>query len=112
MKKYTNCILLKIFINEKERHEKTPLHEWILKKALEDNMTVLTVVRGVEGFGTERKINTSKILDLSLDLPLIIEIIDRKKKIKKFVKMLNKIIQEGIVAIHEEATVFVYTKKK
>jgi PII-like signaling protein len=112
MKKYKKCILLKIFINEKERYGKIPLHEWILKKALEDNMTVLTVVRGVEGFGTEHKVSTSKILDLSLNLPLIIEIIDKKKKIKKFVKILNEIIQEGIVATHEEATVFVYTKKK
>lgn len=112
MKKLTDCMLLKIFINEKERYEKLPLHEWILKKALEKNMTVLTVVRGIEGIGTEHKIYTSKILDISLALPLIIEIIDKKKKVKKFMKILDNVVQEGIIITHKESAAFVYTRGK
>ena len=91
--------LLRVFINENERYEKQPLSDWILKKALDDGIASATVFRGLEGFGGERKIHTTRILALSIDLPLVVEIIDNEDRIRKLLEDIEPAIAHGVVTI-------------
>ena len=77
--------LLRIFIGESDRYEHRPLYEWIVRKARADGMAGATVLRGMEGFGADSRMHTAKILRLSQDLPIIIEIVDTKEKIQNFI---------------------------
>jgi PII-like signaling protein len=89
--------LLRIFIGESDRHDGLPLYEWIVRKAREIKMAGATVFRGIEGFGAKSHLHTAKILRLSQDLPILIEIIDVEEKIDNFVKIIDPVIKEGIV---------------
>ncbi|MCP4180680.1 MAG: DUF190 domain-containing protein [bacterium] len=103
--------LLRIFINEKDRYEKHSLSDWIINKALEDDIASATVFRGLEGFGGGRKIHTSRILALSIDLPLAVEIIDSEEKIIKLLKDIEPAISHGVSTI-EDVVVKFYGKRK
>ena len=83
--------LLRIFIGESDRHENMPLFEWIVRKAREQGIAGATVVRGLEGYGARSLLHTSKILRLSSDLPVIIEIVDTGQGISAEVR--DKIFQ-------------------
>lgn len=99
--------LLRIFIGESDKHEGKPLFEWIVLKAREYGLAGATVLRGIMGFGPSSKITTVKILRLSEDLPIIIEIVDTQEKLEEFLNEINGVIQEGLVTI-EKAHVKVY----
>ncbi len=103
--------LLRIFINENERYERHPLSDWILKKALDSGIATATVFRGLEGFGGERKIHTSRILALSIDLPLVVEVIDREDKIRDFLNDIEPAIKHGVVTIGDVIAKF-YGERK
>ena len=92
-----NGKILKIYIEEKDCYEKTPLYEWIVQKAQEQNLKALTVLRGIEGFGPDHKMHTVKILALSIDLPIIVEIVDTPGKIDAFIPLIEPIIGKGIM---------------
>lgn len=98
--------LLRVFINENERYEKYPLSDWILKKALDDGIASATVFRGLEGFGGERKIHTTRILSLSIDLPVVVEIIDREDIIRKLLDDIEPAISHGVVTIGDVVAKF------
>ena len=99
--------VLKIYINEKEHYEGKPLHEWIIHKAQEKNILAATVIRGMEGIDTKHKLHSIKLLTLSIDLPLKIEIIDTRDKIKDFHNIMNGILEEGIITVEKiKAQVF------
>ncbi len=98
--------LLRVFINENERYEKHPLSDWILKKALDDGIASATVFRGLEGFGGERKIHTTRILSLSIDLPVVVEIIDREDIIRKLLDDIEPAISHGVVTIGDVVAKF------
>jgi len=89
--------LLRIFIGESDKHDDLPLYEWIVKKAREIKMAGATVFRGIEGYGAKSHIHTAKILRLSQDLPILIELIDTEEKINNFVEIIDPVIKEGIV---------------
>jgi len=89
--------LLRIFIGEIDRQDDLPLYEWIIKKAKEMKMAGATVFRGIEGFGAKSHLHTAKILRLSEDLPILIELIDVEEKIDEFVEIIDPVIKEGIV---------------
>ena len=74
--------LLRIFIGESDRHAGMLLYEWIVRTAREHGLAGATVLRGVEGFGARSRVRTAKILELSTDLPIIVEIVDRAEKIE------------------------------
>ncbi len=93
--------LLRIFIGENDKYEKYPLYEWILKKAKEHKLAGCTVLRGLEGFGAHSRIHTSKILRLSEDLPIIIEIVDHIDRIESFLPIIDDAIQEGLATIEK-----------
>ena len=103
--------LLRIFIGESDKYEGKPLFEWIVLKAREVGLAGATVLRGIMGFGPSSKITTVKILRLSEDLPIIIEIVDTQEKLEEFLEIINGVIQEGLITI-EKAQIKVYRGRK
>ncbi|UCD53342.1 MAG: DUF190 domain-containing protein [Phycisphaerales bacterium] len=93
--------LLRIFIGESDRYEGKPLYEWIVRQAREHHMAGATVVRGLEGFGAHSHMHTAKILRLSQDLPIIIEIVDTAEKIQSFLPIIDGAIAEGIATLEK-----------
>jgi PII-like signaling protein len=91
--------LLRIFIGESDTWHGTPLYEAIVRRAREDGLAGATVIRGIEGFGASSRIHTARILRLSEDLPLIIEIIDGEAEIDAFLPVLDGMIAEGLVTV-------------
>jgi len=97
----TDSVLLRIFIGEADRHEGHPLHEAIVLKARELHLAGATVLRGAIGFGKSSRLHTSKILRLSADLPLMIEIVDSEEKIQAFLPMLDAMMGGGLVTLEK-----------
>jgi hypothetical protein len=91
--------LLRIFIGESDSYEGSPLYEWIVRKAREEKMAGATVLRGLEGFGAHSRMHTAKVLRLSQDLPIIIEIVDREEKIEHFLSIVDPVIDEGLATV-------------
>ena len=92
-------MLLRIFIGESARWKHQPLYEALVIKAREFHMAGATVLRGPMGFGKSSRMHTAKILTLSMDLPLIIEIVDAKEKIDSFLPVLNEMLASGLVTL-------------
>ena len=99
--------LLRIFIGENDKHEGKPLYEWLVLKAREQGLAGATVLRGMMGFGPSSRIHTAKILRLSEDLPIVVELVDTREKLDDFLNRINGTIQEGLVTL-EKAQVIVY----
>lgn len=95
------AILLRIFIGESDRHHGRPLHESIVQKARERHLAGATVLRGTMGFGKSSRLHTSKILRLSYDLPVVIEITDSEEKINAFLPELDGMIGGGLVTLEK-----------
>jgi uncharacterized protein len=93
--------LLRIFIGESDRHEGVPLYEWIVRLARTHGLAGATVLRGLEGFGAHSRIHTAKILRLSTDLPLVIEIVDTREKIEAFLPAIDGAIREGLATLEK-----------
>jgi PII-like signaling protein len=93
--------LLRIFVGESDKHEGRPLYEWIVRKAREEGLAGATVLRGLEGFGAHSLLHTAKILRLSSDLPLVIEIVDTEDKIERFLPLIDDAITEGLVTVEK-----------
>lgn len=92
-----NSVRLRIYIGESDRWEHKPLHEAIVLRARELHLAGATVTRGLMGFGKSSRLHTAKILRLSLDLPLVIEIVDSEEKIKAFLPELEKMVVGGLI---------------
>ena len=99
--------LLRIFVGESDRHGHRPLYESIVLKAREQGMAGATVLRGVMGFGKHSVLHTAKILRLSEDLPMVIEIVDSREKVEGFLPQLDAMITDGLVTL-EPITVLQY----
>lgn len=99
--------LLRIFIGEGDRYHGRPLHEAVVQKAREMGMAGATVVHGVMGFGAHSRMHSTKILRLSEDLPIIIEIVDKPERIEMFLPELDEMIDEGLVTL-EKVKVIAY----
>jgi PII-like signaling protein len=93
------AVLLRIFIGESDRWEHKPLYEAIVLKARELHLAGATVLRGPMGFGKSSRLHTAKILRLSMDLPLVIEIVDSEEKIQAFLPVLDKMLKGGLVTL-------------
>ena len=91
--------LLRIFIGESDRWEGQPLYEAIVRRIREAGGAGATVLRGIEGFGAHSRIHTARILRLSEDLPIVIEVVDRADRIEALLPMLDEMIREGMVTI-------------
>jgi len=93
--------LLRIFIGESDRHGHRPLYESIVLQAREAGLAGATVLRGVMGFGKHSILHTAKILRLSEDMPMIIEIVDSLENIERFLPALDELIKDGLVTIEQ-----------
>ena len=99
--------LLRIFVGEGDRHEGKLLYEWIVLKARETGLAGATVLRGIMGYGARSRLHTLKILRLSEDLPVVIEIVDAREKIEGFLELVDDVIPEGMATL-EAATIHFY----
>jgi uncharacterized protein len=102
-----DALLLRIFIGESDRHGHKPLYEAIVLKAREMHLAGATVLRGPMGYGASSRIHTAKIIQLSMDLPLIVEIVDTEEKINGFLPVLDEMMNGGLVTL-EKARVIHY----
>ena len=99
--------LLRILIGESDRHNGKLLYEWIVTKAREQGLAGATVMRGMMGFGAHSRMHTFKIERLSQDLPIIIEIVDTRPKLEKFLALVDDEIEEGLATL-EKAQIHFY----
>jgi uncharacterized protein len=111
MKIPKDAVLLRIFIGESDEFGGRPLYEAIVLKAREMHLAGATVLRGPMGFGQSSLLHTAKILRLSADLPLIIEIVDGEEKIRELLPVLEEMIGSGLVTL-EKVQVLQYGKNK
>ena len=102
-----DAVLLRIFIGESDRYEHRPLYEAIVLRARELQLAGATVLRGPMGFGKSSHLHTAKILRLSMDLPMVIEIVDSEEKVNAFLPVLDQMMRGGLVTI-ERAKVIRY----
>jgi PII-like signaling protein len=96
-----DAVLLRIFLGESDRWQHRPLYEAIVLAAREAQLAGATVLRGPMGFGKASRLHTAKILRLSEDLPLVIEIVDGEEKINAFLPSLEKMIGGGLVTMEK-----------
>lgn len=96
-----NSLLLRIHISESDRHDGAPLYEAIVLKARESSLAGATVLRGAMGYGHSSHLHTSKILRLSEDLPLVIEIVDSDEKIQAFLPLVEGMLEKGLVTLEK-----------
>ena len=108
MKLPSEGYLLRIFVGETDRHKGKPLYEEIVLKSRELNLAGATVTRGIMGFGAHSRIHTAKVLRLSEDLPVIIEIVDTEENLKLLWPFLDEAVGEGLITV-EQVRVIRYT---
>ena len=101
--------LLRVFIGEADRHGHRPLYEAIVDEARKHGMAGATVLRGVLGFGAHSRLHTPKILSLSGDLPIVVEVVDTPGRIAGFLPVVDGMIDEGVVTV-ERVRVFAYRR--
>ncbi|OGS02008.1 MAG: hypothetical protein A2204_04345 [Elusimicrobia bacterium RIFOXYA1_FULL_47_7] len=93
--------LLRIFIGETDQYNNKALYEQIVLKARELNLAGATVTRGVMGFGADSRMHNAKLLRLSEDLPVIIEIVDTEENLNKLIPFLDETVQEGLITVEK-----------
>jgi PII-like signaling protein len=93
--------LLRIFIGESDHRDGVPLYEWIVRQARQSGLAGATVLRGLEGFGAKSRLHTAKILRLSMDLPIVVEIVDTREKIEAFLPVIDEAITEGLATLEK-----------
>lgn len=91
--------LLRIFIGESDRWHNKPLYEAIVELARSEGLAGATVIRGIEGFGADSRLHTSRILRLSEDLPVVVEIVDTEENIERVLPMLDPMVSEGMLTV-------------
>jgi PII-like signaling protein len=91
--------LVRIFIGESDTWHGTPLYQAIVRRVREEGLAGATVIRGIEGFGADSRLHTSRILRLSEDLPVVIEIVDEPERIDSVLPMLDEMVAEGMVTV-------------
>ena len=96
-----DAVLLRIFIGESDRWHHQPLYEALVLKAREMHLAGATVLRGPMGFGKSSRMHTAKILRLSMDLPLVIEIVDSEEKINAFLPVLDTMMSGGLITLEK-----------
>lgn len=103
-------LLLRIFIGESDRWEGVPLYEALVRRARLRGLAGATVFRGAEGFGANSRVHSARLLRLSQDLPILVEIVDREEAIRAFLPELDEMILEGLVTL-ERVEVILYRRR-
>lgn len=102
--------LMRIFIGESDRHGHRPLYEALLEMFREEGLAGATVLRGVAGFGARSVFHTDKLLRLSTDLPLVVEVVDAQEKLDRVMPRIDGMMSGGMITL-EKATVIRYTHR-
>lgn len=97
----TTGTLLRVFIGESDRHDRQPLHQWIVNAAREAGLAGATVLRGLEGYGASQRVHQAAILRLSEDLPLVVEIVDEDEKIRAFLPTLDEVADRSFITLEK-----------
>jgi len=111
MKESKKGYLLRVLIGEDDQYRGRPLYEQIVLKARELKLSGATVFKGIMGFGADSLIHTAKILQLSEDMPIVIEIVDTEENINKIMPFLDETVKGGLVTL-EKATIIKYSSSK
>jgi PII-like signaling protein len=109
-RRYIEAYLLRIFIGENDRYEGRPLYEAIVRKVRQMGFAGATVLRGIEGFGKSSRLHTARLLRLSEDLPIVIEIVDEEAEIEQILDAIEPMVQEGLVTL-EKVRVIKYSAR-
>jgi PII-like signaling protein len=99
--------LLRIFVGESDRWHGKPLYQAIVERVRKEGLAGATVIRGIEGFGADSRLHTARILRLSEDLPIVVEIVDSAEKIERILPILDEMVGEGMVTV-ERVEVIAY----
>lgn len=95
----TDAMLLRIFVGELDTHAGQPLYQWLIEEAKRQGLAGATALRGLEGFGVHHQVHTAKVLELSVDLPVVVEIIDTQERIDAFMPVVDAAIDEGLATL-------------
>ena len=93
--------LLRLFIGESDTWHGKPLYQAIVERVRAEGLAGATVVRGIEGFGADSRLHTSRILRLSEDLPLVIEVVDTEEHIRRVLPLLDEMVKEGMLTVEK-----------
>ena len=93
--------LLRVFVGEDDKYEGRPLYEWIVQQARRHGLAGATVLRGIEGFGAHSRLHTAKVVRLSSDLPIVVEIVDTEEKIESFLPLIDDAVGEGLATVEK-----------
>jgi len=96
-----DAFLLRIFLGESDKYRGTPLYEALVLKAREMHLAGATVLRGPMGFGHSSRLHTAKVLRLSEDLPMIVEIVDQEARIKTFIEAIEPMMGNGLITLEK-----------
>ena len=107
-----NGHLLRIYVGEADRHEGLALYDWIVRAAREHGLAGATVLRGLAGYGASSRVHTARILRLSEDLPVVIEIVDAETRLERFLERLDPFIEEGLATMEKAHVRFYRSRKK
>lgn len=110
MQRPKNSVLLRVFIGESDKFKGQALYELIVQKARELGLAGATVLRGILGFGADSHMHSAKLLDLSADLPIVIEVVDTKENIDRLLLFIDEHVVEGMVTL-EDIKVLKYRHK-
>jgi PII-like signaling protein len=99
--------LLRIFVGESDRWHGKPLYQAIVERVRKEGLAGATVIRGIEGFGADSRLHTARILRLSEDLPIVVEIVDSAEQIERILPILDEMVGEGMVTV-ERVEVIAY----
>jgi PII-like signaling protein len=107
MKREEEAVLLRIFIGESDKYRGKPLYQYLLEMLRREGLSGATVFRGIAGFGKKSVLQTTSILRLSADLPIVIEVVDTREKIERIKPIIDEAVKEGLVT-EEKVRVFLY----
>ena len=93
--------LLRIYIGEQDRHDDEPMHQWLVSEAHRQGIAGATVLRGMEGFGADGSLHTARVLRLSTDLPLVVEMVDTPDKIEAYLAVVDTVLERGLVTVEK-----------
>lgn len=112
MKDNSEALLLRIYIGESDHWHGKPLHLAIVQRAREQGLAGATVLRGIEGFGAKSIIHTTRLLDLSTDLPIVIEVVDAEDKVLRFLEEAREMAGDGLATVERVRVAFYRPKKE
>ena len=111
MKIVEEDVLLRVFLSEETKHKGKCIYRMIMEKAESLGLAGATLIRGLMGFGADHHLHTSRLLELSHNLPVVVEIIDKKENIKKIMPYLDEVVEDGFVTV-ETVQVIKYRKER